>query len=357
MSSHTAASQHGIPLGEFRRIILDEIRRLLLQARHKQEALSPGGFVRRDPTLIIVKASLTEAVQDVMELSRVMADSFPELEQTCAQARQLAESTATATEAPQALQLWKEVMQLFGIVEQGAGDQFELQSRGNELLVRAIALSPHENGISQDILDVATQSQAFLAATVNGITAARKAGRALSADEQAAVAASYRLLERGLQLPYGSYRGIGTYGFREHQTSLSAANPGDGHITATCSAADLLQGTVVHIEHIDRDNTTSSREVIEPYRLPAAVNAAHVRLHVGTAAPCTAYIGRPIFENGVENREGVLRAREFKIDLLNMSAAEAIAFLRAVAGNVMRDGHAGQPEIPRPVRCGAGRLR
>jgi len=58
----------------------------------------------------------------------------------------------------------------------------------------------------------------------------------------------------------------------------------------------LLHGLVVHVEHIDRDEEFDT-ELVEPYRLPAAVNAAKVRLHVGSHAPVTAFIGRPVFES------------------------------------------------------------
>jgi hypothetical protein len=132
----------------------------------------------------------------------------------------------------------------------------------------------------------------------------------------------------------------------------------------TCAASDLLEGTVVHIEHIDRDGE-NNREIVEAYRLPAAVNAARVRLHSGSAAPCTAYIGRPVFENGVQLRQGteIYAPVAFERDLLKsvhltasaatamfmngvadckiaierLSVRQAIEFMRAVAGNVVRD--------------------
>lgn len=35
---------------------------------------------------------------------------------------------------------------------------------------------------------------------------------------------------------------------------------------------------------------------MEAYRLPSHIDAGKVRLHVGTDAPCSCYIGRPVFE-------------------------------------------------------------
>lgn len=145
-----------------------------------------------------------------------------------------------------------------------------------------------------------------------------------------------------------AYRSIGVSGFREHQTCLSVANPGDGHIRVMCSSARLLSGTVIHIEHIDRDGERD-REKLEPYRLPAALNAARVRLHAGVAAPCTAYVGRPVFESGRDMLKSVHMTAsactsmfmngiaDCKVAIERMTTSEAIRFMRAVAGNAVRD--------------------
>jgi hypothetical protein len=55
-------------------------------------------------------------------------------------------------------------------------------------------------------------------------------------DEQSAMLAVYRLLDKGVRIPT-AYQGIGVAGFRKHQTCLSVANPGEGHVRVTCSAA------------------------------------------------------------------------------------------------------------------------
>lgn len=361
MNTDIGLSSRTIPLGEFRRLIVDAIQRLLVDSRRAQEVSAGNGFVRRDPTLIIVRSSIQEAVDAVVEFGTVVAAEFPLLAGTTSEAVRLAKAAQDAPNGTAAVRIWTEVMNLFRVSQVGLGDNFVLWPDAAAVTVGAVLLNPHSDGVSGAAVATARDDQAFIAATMNVIAMARTEGRALTGDEQAAVASSFRLLERGVQLPPG-YRGIGTYGFRQYQTSLSVANPGDGHISATCSSVDLLQGTVVHVEHIDRDNV-SDREVMEPYRLPAALNAARVRLHVGSAAPCTAYIGRPVFENGTEKRSEVLRARQFRIDLLKsvhisasaatgmfingvadcklgierMSALEAVEFLRAVSGNVLRD--------------------
>ena len=70
----------------------------------------------------------------------------------------------------------------------------------------------------------------------------------------------------------------------------------------TCQDPDLMKGVTVHTEHIDR-GTIKDKSLVEAYRLPAHINAAKVRLHVGPDAPCCAFIGRPVFEGvGFEHK-------------------------------------------------------
>jgi hypothetical protein len=93
---------------------------------------------------------------------------------------------------------------------------------------------------------------------------------------------------------------------------------------------------------------------VEPYRLPAAVNAAKVRLHVGSQAPVTAFIGRPVFESrNVAARPAQVGAYDGQrlhgdvsewdcrlqdFDRAHDRATEAVTSLwRAVVGNVLRD--------------------
>jgi hypothetical protein len=105
----------------------------------------------------------------------------------------------------------------------------------------------------------------------------------------------------------------------------------------------------------------ADKEKIEPYRLPASWHAARVRLRVGTEAPCTAFIGRPIFENHAG--AAAISSEAFEMDLLKtvhmhasactamfvngmadckiaierMTTSQAVRFMRAVSGNVLRD--------------------
>ena len=86
-------------------------------------------------------------------------------------------------------------------------------------------------------------------------------------------------------------------------------DPGPGNIKVTCKDPELMKGVVVHTEHIDRGEI-KDKSLVEAYRIPAHINAAKVRLHVGADAPCCAFIGRPVFE-------GVGHEYEFVNDALH----------------------------------------
>jgi len=102
---------------------------------------------------------------------------------------------------------------------------------------------------------------------------------------------------------------------------------------------------------------------VEAYRLPAAINASRVRLHIADSAPVTAFIGRPVFENANEEKGQPISHDKFKMDKLksvHMSASacsamflngvsdckiavermylkDAVEFMKSVVGNVFRE--------------------
>jgi hypothetical protein len=174
--------------------------------------------------------------------------------------------------------------------------------------------------------------------------------RSPTEDESIAILVAYELLSRGVPIP-SAYQSLGVSGFRDIQTYLSLADPGDGHIKVTSSDHSLLHGVVVHVEHIDRDEEFDT-ELVEPYRLPAALHAAKVRLHVASHAPVTAFIGRPVFESQNFRRDLLKSAHmtasactamfrngiaDCKISMERMTARQAVEFMRAIVGNVLRD--------------------
>lgn len=203
----------------------------------------------------------------------------------------------------------------------------------------------------------------FLASVGELLRRVRRAGRKPSLAETAIVQAAYDVLARGAAVAT-LYRPLGVPGFREVQTLLFLTDPGEGHLRVTCRDRAVLgnPGAAVHIEHIDRAEG-GDKEKVEAYRLPAPLNAAKVRLHVGSDAPCTAYIGRPVFENRPAREDPQQLEEQYLLDELKsshmtascctamfqngiaeckigierMTALRAIDFMRAVAGNVFRD--------------------
>lgn len=353
-----------VPLGDFRRIVIDQVKTLLIDARLRCEIAAGNGFVKRDPTLLIRHTLPREVVEEIGTIGASATADFPQLAPLADDSNRLAGRALASEDIQALLVIYRELMALHSIApDPTPPDNFDVSAGTNAASISAARVGDDPDGSPASVVAADRDDQAFVAATTNMIVEVRRGAREFTQDERAAVVSAYRLLDRGAQLPT-AYRGIGVYGLRRHQTSLSLANPGEGHVSVTCAHADLLNGTVVHIEHIDRDGV-SDREKVEPYRLPAALNAARVRLHAGAAAPCTAYVGRPIFENGVSKRSGeeVLAPIDFERDLLKtahtiasactcmfmngvadckiaierMSYRQAIEFMRAVAGNVVRD--------------------
>ncbi len=114
---------------------------------------------------------------------------------------------------------------------------------------------------------------------------------------------------------------------------------------------DLLHGTIVHIEYIDRGKI-AEKSVTEAYRIPSVRHVARIRLVVGDTSPCTVYIGRPTFEskrfeNDILKSAHTIAAAcsamfglgiaDCKIAMDGMTASEAVQFMRAVSGNTIRD--------------------
>lgn len=194
------------------------------------------------------------------------------------------------------------------------------------------------------------ERQKFLASVMQMCADQREAGQtSFGPDEELALEYAYRLLDEGVRLPR-VFQSISHLRNRSVQTYVSFADAGDGHLAVTVRDPKLLDGLIVHIEYIDRDGV-GDQEAVEAYRLPAIRDAARVCLHVGTEAPCTVYIGRPHFEANYQL--GLLKAAhttasvcsamfaqgvaDCKVAMDGLTARQAIDFMQAVAGNVVRD--------------------
>ncbi|QHT65345.1 hypothetical protein GXP67_00975 [Rhodocytophaga rosea] len=341
-----------VTLGEFRRLALEETKRQLLYKKEIEESLAAGGFMKRLPPPLIVQVSFHELYSQIVELAKEIIKEFPSLKDISEKSVSLGQNMLEAQSVKALLESYLELLEIHGFKgdTDTSSDNFSIRAGENIIYIEAREIGNDTGGIPPDIVKADMSDQAFVAAVANMIAVVRKMERPLTKDERSAVLAAYRLLDRGVQVP-SAYQSIGISGFRKYQTNLSVANPGEGHIQVTCSSTLLLAGTVIHIEHIDRDGERD-REKLEPYRLPAIINAARVRLHTGTAAPCTAFIGRPIFESGnvirdllksVHMTSGACTSMfmngvsDCKIGIERMTSSEATKFMRAVAGNVVRD--------------------
>jgi len=341
-----------LSLGDFRRLSLEENKRQLIYVRELEESKAAGGFVRRIPPPLIMQVSFQELYNQILILGEEIISKFPQLKDVCEASIQLAKKMLEAQNAQDLLGYYRQLLTLHGFKhdEEIDADNFSFHADRNKVYVKAKTIGDDIDGVPANVIESDQYDHTFVASVANMIASVRREARLLSQDERSAILAAYRLLDRGVQVP-SAFQGIGISGFRKYQTNLSVANPGEGHIQVTCAIAKLLVGTVIHIEHIDRDGERD-REKLEPYRLPATINAARVRLHAGATAPCTAYIGRPVFESGNFKRDLLKTVHmtssactsmfmngiaDCKIGIERMTSSEAVEFMRAVAGNVVRD--------------------
>jgi hypothetical protein len=342
-----------ITMSEFRRLALGRMVELLkdMAAREDQRATN---FVKRAPTPLERYLTTEELKNEADTGMEVIAEQYPQLAQTIASAVPILELLENAGSAYRLLDAYEQLLALeaSALPDQAlhATDIFHItaDSRYIYMAVDSTRLDNHPSiaeALERDVNQIR-----FMASVCGLLEDLRTEKRPATNDESVAIALAYDLLRQGVAVP-SAYQSIGVSGFREFQTNLSLADPGEGHIKVTSQDLQLLRGLFVHVEHIDRDEEFDT-ELVEPYRLPAAVNAAKVRLNVGSHAPVTAFIGRPVFESRNVHRDLLKSVHmtasactamyrngiaDCKISIERMTASEAIEFMRAVVGNVLRD--------------------
>ncbi len=337
-----------LSLGEFQLIALNRALRGLLSIGRQAEVVAGSvRFEKRELSPLLTSLGPRELADQVAEAARSSAAGHPsraaEIDRITALVRELAH----ARTALDALRIYHELVHLPDAGSHSDGVHFSADRLSVYVTV------PATKAAAGDYL----ASISALFAEVRGDGGRPR--RAMTASEHAALdVADWRLRSGApLRTPFAC---LGTSGFRAIQTWLSLADPGPDHARITAWDAQLLRGLVVHVEYIDRDMVTD-KEKVEPYRLPAAWHAARTRLRVGAATPCTAFIGRPVFENHA--RSGAVSDEGFALDLLKtvhlhasactamfvngiadckiaierMSGASAVRFMRAVSGNALRD--------------------
>ena len=364
-----------LSLGEMRANLLEIMERSLHSFQLRGAKPESGELTKREPAPLLKLSSSEEIAAELRLLAVKLQREFPLQAFRFDSFGRLVQDILDFRTPSDALEVWNEVQEFEGILRQprssappdassnasGANpiageapiaDSFDINVEGTPAAIhvrQADATGSISPGL-QEALERLRRESDFLAGVMSELDRARQAGRGLRGNDRLAIEHAYAMLDRGAKLP-PAFQGLGTSGFRRWQTSLSLADPGDGHLKVTVQDAKLLAGTIVHVEHIDRDKV-ADREKIEPYRLPATRHAARVRLHVGEAAPVSAFIGRPVFENqnvpldllkSVHLTASACSAMfaqgiaDCKIGIEHLTARESILFMRAVAGNVIRD--------------------
>jgi hypothetical protein len=333
-----------LSLGEFQAVALTRaLRSLRAVLRQAEVVAGQVKFEKREPSPLLTSAGPRELAD---EITRAAAASIASHPSKAPEIERIARSSVLLAHARTALDALRAYHDVVDLPDGGSSvDAVHFSADRLRVYVTVTALGDDEGD--------------YLASMSALFGEARAARRSLTASEYAALdVADWRL--RG-GVPFRTpFSCLGTSGFRAVQTWLSLADPGPDHTRITAFDAELLRGLIAHVEHIDRD-MISDKEKIEPYRLPAAWHAARVRLRVGEAVPCTAFVGRPLFENHAG--AGAISDAAFEMDLLKtahlhasactamfvngvtdckiaierMTRGQAVRFMRALSGNVLRD--------------------
>lgn len=128
------------------------------------------------------------------------------------------------------------------------------------------------------------------------IKRARTEKRPFTALEQNLLLRAEDHVRRGVQPP-ALFKSLARFGRRPHQTLLSLADGGEGHLSVTLRHSDLLDGAVVHHEVIARTKLDGSSDLrIPPYRMIDIKQNGIIRLHAADDVPVTVYCGRPSYQ-------------------------------------------------------------
>jgi hypothetical protein len=333
-----------LSLGEFQLIALSHALRELRAILRQAEVVSGEvKFEKRELSPLLMSMGPRELADEIAEGAAAARVSHASRASIIDRVASLARELAHARTALDALRIYHDLVDM---PDSGATQE-------------AVHFSADRLRVYVTVTTASAEDADFLAAMSELVSVARAAKRTMSASEQAALdVADWKLrAARPLRTHFAC---LGTSGFRDVQTWLSLADPGPDHVRITTWDNELLHGLVVHVEYIDRD-MISDKEKIEPYRLPASWHAARVRLRAGKKAPCTAFVGRPIFENHAG--PAAISQEAFEMDLLKtvhlhasactamfvngiadckiaierMTSSQAIRFMRAVSGNVLRN--------------------
>jgi uncharacterized protein (UPF0264 family) len=176
-----------------------------------------------------------------------------------------------------------------------------------------------------------------IAATI-AIKRARIEKTPFTALEQDVLQCAEGHVQRGIQPP-ALFKPITGFGRRPHQTLLSLADGGKGHLEVLLKDSDLLDGVVIHHEIIDRAKPDGSHDsTIAPYRMIDINQNGIIRLHAADDVPVTVYYGRLNYQIPARyeaSAEAWDRPKAYAADPLTPShdaaAAASAAFANGVA--------------------------
>jgi hypothetical protein len=337
--------------GDLRLIALSALGRTLHFLSMSDD--SGAATVRREPPPLLRLQTEEELAAEVRDLVNRVREDRPLVRPRLSSVNGLVQRILDATDIRTSYERLKEARDLSAKLlahelDPATGKFVSLADGGRLRLESVVAFEPDEDIAEALNRDIAEGQ--FLASVMQMCREYRSQRRAFSPEDELALERAYRLLDQGVRMPR-NYQSIRTDDHRPVQTYLSFADSGEGHLAVTVRESALLEGLIAHVEYIDRDNV-DRKELVEAYRLPAVRNAARVRLHVGSSTPCTAFIGRPVFEANSFDL-GLLKAghtmasvcsamfahglADCKVAMDGMTARQTVEFMRVVAGNVVRD--------------------
>ncbi|OWF39018.1 uncharacterized protein LOC110465559 [Mizuhopecten yessoensis] len=192
----------------------------------------------------------------------------------------------------------------------------------------------------------------YMAAVTKMAQVLREKRRQPTPVEYFAFQLAYYNLSHGSQGRHHNARGLGTPGFRPTtQTYMSLTDPGEGHVLGTTRFNEWMEGAIVHVEHLERPRNLP-RENIESYRIPSMLDFSKVRLHVGSSAPTTYFVGRRVKDSGNFDEDFLKLvnitaasataafyqgAAECKVSMEGLSTSQAVHYMQALRGQVQRN--------------------
>jgi uncharacterized protein (UPF0264 family) len=140
------------------------------------------------------------------------------------------------------------------------------------------------------------QAENDVIAAMIAIKRARTERRPFTDLEQELLRRAEDQVRRGVQPP-AVFKPLPKSGRGLHQTVLSLADGGEGHLGVTLRDPDLLDGVVVHHEVICRSGSHGVPDsALAPYRMIDIRLNGIVRLHAADDVPVTVYCGRPNYQ-------------------------------------------------------------